>query len=300
MVLGAAMLGGNPFFTQLRPGKDEKIFRLIKFRTMTCEKDKEGNLLPDEQRLCRYGKLLRSTSLDELPELWNIFKGDMSIIGPRPALWNQHDLIAERDFDTEFNVTNLTSETANLTVEVSFACPVTSVITQKLVLNANESIMKLVKDDVLKAVNSEWVYIRFITDKDLSASIDMRNVSPCVNAVAFDWNTGAKLNAGESQWYEMDITTLKQNKKHLGLSFTNHADAVALVNVEVALDCEGTILPITLPIPKAFLNTDGISEGIEHDRLPIVGVQWHPERIKSEFTTTSGDQLLAHFLQRYA
>ena len=150
----------------------------------------------------------------------------------------REELIAKRDFDTEFNVTNLTSETANLTVEVSFACPVTSVITQKLVLNANESIMKLVKDDVLKAVNSEWVYIRFITDKDLAASIGMRNVSPCVNATPFDWNTGAKLNAGESQWYEMDITTLKQNKKHLGLSFTNHADAVALVNVEVALDCE--------------------------------------------------------------
>lgn len=85
-VLGAIMMKGNPFFTQLRPGKDEKIFRLIKFRTMTCEKDKDGNLLPDEQRLCRYGKLLRSTSLDELPELINILIGDMSIVGPRPLL----------------------------------------------------------------------------------------------------------------------------------------------------------------------------------------------------------------------
>jgi lipopolysaccharide/colanic/teichoic acid biosynthesis glycosyltransferase len=77
---------GNPFFTQLRPGKDEKIFRLIKFRTMTCEKDAEGNLLPDEQRLTRYGKILRSTSLDELPELINILLGHMSIVGPRPLL----------------------------------------------------------------------------------------------------------------------------------------------------------------------------------------------------------------------
>ena len=85
-VLGAIMMKGNPFFTQLRPGKDEKIFRLIKFRTMTCEKDKEGNLLPDEQRLNGYGKFLRSTSLDELPELVNIVKGDMSIVGPRPLL----------------------------------------------------------------------------------------------------------------------------------------------------------------------------------------------------------------------
>ena len=85
-VLGAIMMKGNPFFTQLRPGKDEKIFRLIKFRTMTCEKDKEGNLLPDEQRLNSYGKLLRSTSLDELPELVNILIGNMSIVGPRPLL----------------------------------------------------------------------------------------------------------------------------------------------------------------------------------------------------------------------
>lgn len=84
--LGAIKMKGNPFFTQLRPGKDEKIFRLIKFRSMTCEKDAQGNLLPDEQRLTGYGKLLRSTSLDELPELINILKGDMSIVGPRPLL----------------------------------------------------------------------------------------------------------------------------------------------------------------------------------------------------------------------
>ena len=85
-VLGAIMMKGNPFFTQLRPGKDEKIFRLIKFRSMTCETDKQGNLLPDEQRLNSYGKFLRSTSLDELPELMNIFVGQMSIVGPRPLL----------------------------------------------------------------------------------------------------------------------------------------------------------------------------------------------------------------------
>ncbi len=86
ILVGAIAMKGNPFFTQLRPGKDEKIFRLIKFRTMTCEKDKDGNLLPDEQRLTRYGEWLRSTSLDELPEIINIFIGDMSIVGPRPQL----------------------------------------------------------------------------------------------------------------------------------------------------------------------------------------------------------------------
>ena len=85
-LVGFAVMRGNPFFTQLRPGKDEKIFRLIKFRTMTHATDGDGNLLPDEKRLTKYGKMLRSTSLDELPELINILKGDMSIVGPRPLL----------------------------------------------------------------------------------------------------------------------------------------------------------------------------------------------------------------------
>lgn len=84
--LGTVFMGGNPFFTQERPGKDEKIFKLIKFRTMDNRKDKNGELLPDEVRLNKYGRFLRASSLDELPELINILKGDMSIIGPRPLL----------------------------------------------------------------------------------------------------------------------------------------------------------------------------------------------------------------------
>lgn len=91
-IVGAIKMKGNPFFVQPRPGKidkntgREKIFNLIKFRTMTNEKDENGNLLPDEKRLNRYGEFLRKSSLDELPELLNILKGDLSIVGPRPQL----------------------------------------------------------------------------------------------------------------------------------------------------------------------------------------------------------------------
>lgn len=79
-------LGSPIIFQQQRPGKNEKIFTMYKFRTMTDARDTQGNLLPDDARLTRFGKLLRSTSLDELPELFNILKGDMSIVGPRPQL----------------------------------------------------------------------------------------------------------------------------------------------------------------------------------------------------------------------
>ncbi len=85
-VVGAVKMKGNPFFTQPRPGKNEKVFRLIKFRTMTNEKGPDGKLLPDEQRITGYGRFLRGTSLDELPELMNILLGHMAIIGPRPQL----------------------------------------------------------------------------------------------------------------------------------------------------------------------------------------------------------------------
>ena len=78
--------GAGAFFLQERPGKDEKIFKVIKFKTMTDERDAEGNLLPDEKRLTKVGRFVRSTSIDELPQLMNVFKGDMSLIGPRPLL----------------------------------------------------------------------------------------------------------------------------------------------------------------------------------------------------------------------
>lgn len=85
-ILVRVKLGGPVLFKQPRPGKDEKIFKLYKFRTMTDERDEKGNLLPDEVRLTRFGKALRATSLDELPEVLNIVRGEMAIIGPRPQL----------------------------------------------------------------------------------------------------------------------------------------------------------------------------------------------------------------------
>lgn len=85
-ILVRVNLGSPVIFKQLRPGKDEEIFKLYKFRTMTYARDENGNLLPDEMRLTKFGKFLRSTSMDELPEVFNILKGDMSVIGPRPLL----------------------------------------------------------------------------------------------------------------------------------------------------------------------------------------------------------------------
>lgn len=91
-ILVRTKLGSPVLFTQDRPGLNEKIFKMYKFRTMTDEKDENGKLLPDSVRLTKFGKMLRATSLDELPELWNIVRGDMAIIGPRPLLVQYLDL----------------------------------------------------------------------------------------------------------------------------------------------------------------------------------------------------------------
>lgn len=95
-VLVRVKLGSPVLFKQQRPGKNEKIFSMYKFRTMTDERDENGELLPDEVRLTKFGKILRGTSLDELPELFNIVKGDMSIVGPRPLLVRYLPLYNER------------------------------------------------------------------------------------------------------------------------------------------------------------------------------------------------------------
>ncbi len=138
IAVGAVAMKGNPFFTQQRPGRidkrtgREKIFRLVKLRTMTCEKDKSGELLPDEKRLTKYGKTLRSLSLDELPELWNIFVGDMSIVGPRPLLVKYLPLYSEEQrhrHDVRPGLTGLAQSSGRnaITWEQRFALDVTYV-----------------------------------------------------------------------------------------------------------------------------------------------------------------------------
>ena len=164
----------------------------------------------------------------------------------------REDLIAARDYAYDFHVINNNSTAAKLTVETAFACPVKNAVEQTLTVEANEEIAVGIKGNVLASVNGEWVYIRMTAEQDLTAYIGVRNTNPCANAVPFDWTTGASLKAGESQWYEMDITSLKQNKQHLKLNLVNHSSERAIVSLEMALDCGGTILPLTLPIPAGL------------------------------------------------
>ena len=152
-ILGAIKMKGNPFFSQERPGKDEKIFKLIKFRSMTCERDENGDLLPDEKRLTKYGKILRSTSLDELPELFNILKGDMSIVGPRPLLVrylpayseeekHRHDIRPGLTGEAQINGRNNLGWTSRLNFDLNY---VRTVSLKKDLLIIAQTIQKVLK-----------------------------------------------------------------------------------------------------------------------------------------------------------
>lgn len=152
-ILVRVKLGSPVIFKQQRPGKSEKIFSMYKFRTMTDEKDKNGNLLPDSIRLTPFGKLLRSTSLDELPELWNILKGDMSIVGPRPLLVRDMVFMSEQQRKrhlvrsgltglAQVNGRNNISWEEKLRLDVTYVESITVIEDMKIILKTIEKVWK--------------------------------------------------------------------------------------------------------------------------------------------------------------
>ena len=152
IVLVRIKLGSPVFFTQKRPGKDEKIFKMYKFRTMTNEVDENGNLLPDDKRLTKFGKLLRSTSLDELPELFNILKGDMSIVGPRPLLvrylplyneYQKHRHDARPGFTgwAQCNVRNSISSEEKFDLDVYYVNHITFLLDVKIIFKTVKTVL---------------------------------------------------------------------------------------------------------------------------------------------------------------
>ena len=152
-VIGMIKMKGNPFFTQDRPGKDEKIFKLIKFRSMSEEKDENGNYLSDDVRLTKYGKWLRSSSIDELPELFNILKGDMAIVGPRPLLvqylplYNEeqrhrHDVRPGLTGLAQVNGRNLLSWSEKFAYDIKYVKNITLIGDIKIILKTVKNVLK--------------------------------------------------------------------------------------------------------------------------------------------------------------
>ena len=164
MIVGAVKMKGNPFFTQLRPGRNEKVFRLVKFRTMSNVKDKDGNLLPDGERLNAYGRFLRATSLDEIPEMLNILKGDMAIVGPRPLLVrylpyyteeerHRHDVRPGLTGLAQVNGRNLVKWDERLAYDVEYVKRITFLGDVRIV---GKTVMKVLKRDDI-AVDTDAV-----------------------------------------------------------------------------------------------------------------------------------------------
>lgn len=163
IILGAVFMRGNPFFTQARPGKNEKIFKLIKFRTMDNRKDKDGKLLPDDVRLNKYGRILRSTSLDELPELINILIGDMSIVGPRPLLvsylsWynesekHRHDVRPGLTGLAQVNGRNTVEWEKRFALDVEYVNNISFIIDWKIIFLTIKKV--LVRSDIAENTNA--------------------------------------------------------------------------------------------------------------------------------------------------
>ena len=163
IILGAVFMRGNPFFTQARPGKNEKIFKLIKVRTMDNRKDKDGKLLPDDVRLNKYGRILRSTSLDELPELINILIGDMSIVGPRPLLvsylsWynesekHRHDVRPGLTGLAQVNGRNTVEWEKRFALDVEYVNNISFIIDWKIIFLTIKKV--LVRSDIAENTNA--------------------------------------------------------------------------------------------------------------------------------------------------
>ena len=155
--------GAGAFFLQERPGKNGKIFKIVKFKTMTDERDAEGNLLPDAQRLTKVGKLVRSTSVDELPQLWNVLIGDMSLIGPRPLLtrylqWyterekHRHDVRPGISGWAQVNGRNNVKWDDKLEMDVWYVENISAVLDFKILLY---TILNVIKRDGVKADKKE-------------------------------------------------------------------------------------------------------------------------------------------------
>ena len=171
-VLVRIKLGSPVLFTQDRPGKDEKIFKLYKFRTMTNQRDEKGNLLPDDVRLTKFGRILRSTSLDELPELINIIKGDMSVVGPRPLLveylpyytekeHHRHDVRPGLTGLAQVNGRNAISWDNKLSYDVQYISKITFLGDAKII---KETFIKTMKRSDIQ-VGSEFKAGKFIDQR---------------------------------------------------------------------------------------------------------------------------------------
>ncbi len=167
-VLGTIQMKGNPFFTQERPGKKEKIFKLIKFRTMTNEKDQSGHLLPDEARLIPYGKFLRSTSIDEIPELINILIGNMALVGPRPLLVqylpyyteaekHRHDVRPGLTGLAQINGRNLVRWDQRLAYDIEYVQHITFLGDMRILLQTIQKVFR--REDVAVDTDKVEVYL---------------------------------------------------------------------------------------------------------------------------------------------
>lgn len=164
MIIGFISLGGNPFFVQKRPGKNEKIFNMIKFRSMSNKKDKNGNLLKDKDRITSYGNFIRKTSIDELPELINVLIGDMSLVGPRPLLVeylpyytneekHRHDVRPGITGLAQINGRNYISWEETFKLDVEYTKNITFINDASIIFKTISKIIK--RDDITDATDSD-------------------------------------------------------------------------------------------------------------------------------------------------